>query len=157
MHPFCSRNNVLVPISNWRRTQRGMTKPGSHSLFSLPIWQHFLLQEQKDHLRCVFESLTLRKIVPVKALGRPEIPPIWSKSTTFADACGLPNYIFTNPWKPLSASAAPRVWLNEVSEPYIMKLSQVICQKAAALEYSRLKIWGPHIFMAILCNYKNTT
>lgn len=115
----------------WWYTQ-GTSKLSSHPAINPSIWQWFFLQEQKDHLRCVLESLTLRVNHLCESSGHPEMPPVWSKSTTFADTCGLPNCIFTNPRKPLRASAAPGVWSNEVSELHVIKLSQIICQKAAA-------------------------
>lgn len=85
-------------------------------LFNLLTWQHFLLRNRKDHLRCAFKSLTLRETVLGKALGYPEVTPIWNKNTRFADARGLPNYILTSPRKPFGASVAPRVQPNELSE-----------------------------------------
>lgn len=114
-------------------TLKGLTKSSNHAQFNLLIWHCFLPQKHKDHPRCVFKSLTPRETVLGRALGYPEVTPIWSKGTIFTDACGLPNYIFTNRGKPFRASVAPCVWPNELSEPCIMKLSHIICQRAAAL------------------------
>lgn len=78
------------------------------ALFNLLTWQHLLWQNQNGHLRCVFKSLTLRETVLGKALGYPEVTPIWNKNTIFTDACGLPNYILESPRKPLVLTGTMR-------------------------------------------------
>lgn len=136
-------------------TQRGITKSSNHDQLNLLIWQHFLLQKWKDHLRCVFKSLTLRETVLGKALGYPEVTPIWSKKAIFTDACGLPNYIFTNPGKPFGASVAPCVRPNELSEPTLWNCHRLFVRKQLPCDCRWLKIWGTCTLIVILRNYKN--
>lgn len=50
---------------------RNITKPASYTSFNPCIWQYFLLQELKDHLRCVSELLTLRVNRPCESSGVP--------------------------------------------------------------------------------------